>query len=92
MNAFSFLIGDGKFNISAIMRHAHILKAYRRISLSAALKEAWFIAKRQRKEYREAQEAVASYEPINYPNRGNVLKAFFVGSHPEYTNYDSSWR
>lgn len=46
MNAFSFL-KDGKFNNSEIMKHAHILKAYRRISLSEALKQAWFLAKKQ---------------------------------------------
>ena len=51
MNAFSFL-KDGKFNNSGIMKHAHILKAYRRISLSEALKQAWFLAKKQQKEYR----------------------------------------
>ena len=45
MNAFSFL-KDGKFNNSGIMKHAHILKAYRRISLSEALKQAWFLAKK----------------------------------------------
>lgn len=92
MVGYSFLSEDGKFNISAIMKHAHVLKAYRRFTLSAALKEAWFLAKRQRKQYREAQEDIESYEPVNYPNRGNVLKALFVGSHPEYTNYDSSWK
>lgn len=92
MNAFSFLKEDGKFNVSAIMKHAHILKAYRRISLSAALRQAWFLAKRQQKEYREVQDAIASYEPVCDSNRGNVLKAFFLGGHPEYINYDSSWR
>ena len=55
MNAFSFL-KDGKFNNSEIMKHAHILKAYRRISLSEALKQAWFLAKKQQKEYREIEE------------------------------------
>lgn len=44
MNAFTFLTENGKFNNSEIMKHAHILKAYRRISLSEALKQAWFLA------------------------------------------------
>lgn len=39
MNAFTFLTETGKFNNSEIMKHAHILKAYRRISLSEALSE-----------------------------------------------------
>lgn len=55
MNAFTFLAENGKFNNSEIMKHAHILKAYRRISLSEALKQAWFLAKRQQKEYREVK-------------------------------------
>lgn len=92
MNAFSFLIGDGKFNISAIMKHAHTLKAYRRISLSSALKQAWFLAKRQQKEYREVQEAIRTHEPIPCRHSGNLVKAFFLGAHPEYIYYDSSWR
>ena len=89
MNAFTFLTKTGKFNNSEIMKHAHILKAYRRISLSEALKQAWFLAKRQQKEYRRAEEDKKSYKP-NFPKKeGNVLKAFFAD---KYTNYDSSWR
>lgn len=42
MNAFTFLTENGKFNNSEIMKHAHILKAYRRISLSEALKKLGF--------------------------------------------------
>ena len=55
MNAFTFLTKTGKFNNSEIMKHAHVLKAYRRISLSEALKQAWFLAKRQQREYREIE-------------------------------------
>lgn len=61
MNAFTFLTENGKFNNSEIMKHAHILKAYRRISLSEALKQAWFLAKRQQREYREIEEEKKSY-------------------------------
>lgn len=92
MNAFNFLTQDGKFNNSEIMRHAHVLKAYRRISLSEALKQAWFLAKRQQREYREVEADKVSYKPVFNEGKGNVLKAFFVGGHPDYTNYDSSWR
>lgn len=42
MNAFTFLTENGKFNNSEIMKHAHVLKAYRRISLSEALKRLGF--------------------------------------------------
>ena len=63
MNAFSFL-KDGKFNNSEIMKHAHVLKAYRRISLSEALKQAWFLAKKQQKEYREIEEEKKSFKPV----------------------------
>ena len=88
MNAFSFL-KDGKFNNSEIMKHAHVLKAYRRISLSEALKKVWFLAKRQQKEYREVEEEKKSFKPVFTASKGNVLKAFFAD---KYTNYDSSWR
>ena len=88
MNAFSFL-KDGKFNNSEIMKHAHVLKAYRRISLSEALKQAWFLAKKQQKEYREIEEEKKSFKPVFNASKGNVLKAFFAD---KYTNYDSSWR
>lgn len=87
MNAFSFL-KDGKFNNSEIMKHAHVLKAYRR-TLSEALKKAWFLAKRQQKEYREIEEEKKSFKPVFNASKGNVLKAFFAD---KYTNYDSSWR
>lgn len=88
MNAFSFL-KDGKFNNSEIMKHAHVLKAYRRISLSEALKKAWFLAKRQQREYREVEEDKKSFKPVFNANNGNVLKAFFAD---RYINYDSFWR
>ena len=65
------------------------MKAYRHISLSEALKQAWFLAKRQQKEYREVEEEKKSHKP-EFPKReGNVLKAFFAD---KYTNYDSSWK
>lgn len=89
MNVFTFLTKNGKFNNSEIMKHAHILKTYRRISLSEALKQAWLLAKSQQKEYREIEEEKKSHKP-EFPKReGNVLKAFFA---EKYTNYDSSWR
>lgn len=88
MNAFSFL-KDGKFNNSEIMKHAHVLKAYRNISLSEALKKAWFLAKRQQIEYREIEEEKKSFKPVFNASKGNVLKSFFAN---KYTNYDSSWR
>lgn len=91
MNAFSFL-KDGKFNNSEIMKHAHVLKAYRRISLSEALKQAWFLAKRQKKEYREIEEEKNSFKPVFNTSKENVLKAFFAGNHADYVNRDSSWR
>ena len=91
MNAFSFL-KDGKFNNSEIMKHAHVLKAYRRISLSEALKKAWFLAKRQQKEYREIEEEKKPFKPVFNASKGNVLKAFFAGNHADYVNRDSSWR
>lgn len=91
MNAFSFL-KNGKFNNSEIMKHAHILKAYRRISLSEALKQAWFLAKRQQKEYREIEEEKKSFKPAFNASKGNVLKTFFTGNHADYVNRDSSWR
>lgn len=89
MNAFTFLTENGKFNNSEIMKHAHVLKAYRRISLSEVLKQAWFLAKRQQKEYREVEEEKKSFKPVFNARKGNVLKAFFAD---KYTNYDSSWR
>lgn len=89
MNAFTFLTENGKFNNSEIMKHAHVLKAYRRISLSEALKKAWFLAKRQQKEYTAIEEEKKSFKPMFNANNGNVLKAFFAD---KYTNYDSSWR
>lgn len=92
MNAFTFLTETGKFNNSEIMKHAHILKAYRRISLGEALKKAWFLAKRQQKEYREIEEDKKSFKPVFNVNNGNVLKSFFVGNHADYVNRDSSWR
>ena len=92
MNAFNFLTVNGKFNNSEIMKHAHVLKAYRRISLSEALKQAWFLAKREQKEYNEVQEDLANYTPSFPKKQGNVLKSFFLNSHPENVNYDSSWR
>jgi len=92
MNAFTFLTETGKFNNSEIMKHAHILKAYRRISLSEALKQAWFLAKRQQREYREIEEEKKSYKPEFPKKEGNVLKAFFTGNHADYINRDSSWR
>ena len=73
------------------MKHAHILKAYRRISLSEALKKAWFLAKRQQKEYTEVEEHKKSFKPVFNANNGNVLKAFFAGNHADYVNRDSSW-
>ena len=92
MNAFTLLTENGKFNNSEIMKHAHILKAYRRISLGEALKKAWFLAKRQRKEYREIEEDKKSFKPVFNVNNGNVLKSFFAGNHADYINRDSSWR
>ena len=92
MNAFTFLTEKGKFNKSEIMKHAHILKAYRRISLGEALKKAWFLAKRQQKEYREIEEDKKSFKPVFNVNNGNVLKSFFAGNHADYINRDSSWR
>lgn len=89
MNAFTFLTENGKFNNSEIMKHAHVLKAYRRISLSEALKKAWFLAKRQQREYMEVEEEKKSFKPTLNASKGNVLKAFFAD---KYTNYDSSWR
>lgn len=91
MTAFNFL-KDGKFNNSEIMKHAHILKAYRNISLSEALKQTWFLAKRQLKEYRKVEEEKKSYKPVFNANQGNILKAFFAGGHADYVNRDSSWR
>ena len=92
MNAFTFLTENGKFNNSEIMKHAHVLKAYRRISLSEALKQAWFLAKRQQREYREIEEEKKSFKPIFNASKGNVLKAFFAGNHADYVNRDSSWK
>ena len=92
MNAFTLLTENGKFNNSEIMKHAHILKAYRRISLGEALKKAWFLAKRQQKEYREIEEDKKSFKPVFNVNTGNVLKSFFAGNHADYINRDSSWR
>ncbi|MEQ3276866.1 MULTISPECIES: hypothetical protein [Bacteroides] len=92
MNAFTLLTENGKFNNSEIMKHAHILKAYRRISLGEALKKAWFLAKRQQKEYREIEEDKKSFKPVFNVNNGNVLKSFFAGNHADYINRDSSWR
>ena len=92
MNAFTFLTENGKFNNSEIMKHAHILKAYRRISLGEALKKAWFLAKRQQKEYREIEEDKKSFKPVFNVNNGNVLKSFFAGNHADYINRDSSGR
>lgn len=92
MNAFTFLTENGKFNNSEIMKHAHILKAYRCISLSEALKQAWFLAKRQQREYREVEEDKKSFKPVFNANNGNVLKSFFAGGHADYVNRDSSWR
>ena len=92
MNAFTFLTENGKFNNSEIMKHAHILKAYRSISLGEALKKAWFLAKRQQKEYREIEEDKKSFKPVFNVNNGNVLKSFFAGNHADYINRDSSWR
>lgn len=92
MNAFTLLTENGKFNNSEIMKHAHILKAYRRISLGEALKKAWFLAKRQQKEYREIEEDKRSFKPVFNVNNGNVLKSFFAGNHADYINRDSSWR
>ena len=74
------------------MKHAHVLKAYRRISLSEALKKTWFLAKRQQKEYREIEEEKKSFNPVFNASKGNVLKAFFAGNHADYVNRDSSWR
>ena len=92
MNAFTLLTENGKFNNSEIMKHAHILKAYRRISLGEALKKAWFLAKRQQKEYREIEEDKKSFKPVFNVNNGNVLKSFFAGNHADCINRDSSWR
>ena len=92
MNAFNFLNKDGKFNNSEIMKHAHVLKAYRRISFGEALKQTWYYAKEQKKEYNEVQEDLANYTPSFPKKQGNVLKSFFLNSHPENVNYDSSWR
>ena len=92
MNAFTFLTETGKFNNSEIMKHAHILKAYRRISLSEALNQEWFLGMRQQKEYREIEEEKKSYKPEFPKKEGNVLKAFFTGNHADYINRDSSWR
>ena len=92
MNAFTLLTENGKFNNSEIMKHAHILKAYRRISLGEALKKAWFLAKRQQKEYREIEEDKKSFKPVFNVNNGTVLKSFFAGNHADYINRDSSWR
>ncbi|UVX35882.1 MAG: hypothetical protein [Bacteriophage sp.] len=92
MNAFTFLTENGKFNNSEIMKHAHILKAYRRISLGEALKQAWFLAKRQQREYRKVEEDKKNYKPMFNASKGNVLKSFFAGGHADYVNRDSSWR
>lgn len=76
MNAFTFLTENGKFNNSEVMKHAHVLKAYRRITLSEALKQAWFFAKRQQKEYREAEETKANYKPL-FPKKNLSLSSLY---------------
>lgn len=76
MNAFTFLTENGKFNNSEIMKHAHILKAYRRISLSEALKQAWFLAKRQQKEYRKVEEEKKSFKPVFNAKQGKCIESF----------------
>lgn len=86
------LVLDGRYNMKAIMQRAWAEMKWNShlkwFSFSVALKNAWTAAHLAMEEYLDSMEPKDSVQP----KQGNVLKAFFIGGHPEYTNYDSSWK
>lgn len=86
------LVRDGKYNMKAIMQRAWAEMKWNShlkwFSFSRALKNAWAAAREAMEEY---QDSIKPQEPVQH-KEGNILKAFFVGGHPDFTNYDSSWR
>lgn len=85
------LVKEGKYNRRAIMQRAWAYmkqnKPLKWYSFAMALKEAWTDASLKMDEYKAS---LVETEPIK--KNGNVLRDFFIGSHPENRYYDSSWR
>lgn len=86
------LVKNGKYNMRAIMQrawayvHNFACTQYRN-DFKGALKAAWVDARIAMDEYKAS---LVKVEPIKKSD--NVLRDFFLGSHPENRYYDSSWR
>lgn len=91
----NFLIENGKYNISAIMKRAWCYKknpfntTYRN-SFKGALRAAWIDARLEMDEYKASLIRDSKMTGYNYGY--NVLRNTFLGNHPENRYYDSSWR
>jgi hypothetical protein len=85
------LVKNGKYNMRAIMQRAWAYmkqnKSLKWYSFAMALKSAWADAILKMDEYKSS---LVKSEPIQ--KNGNVLRNLFLGNHPEYKYYDSSWR
>lgn len=86
------LVKNGKYNMTAIMQKAWAYKndlfcTIYRNNFKAALKAAWVDARLAMDTYK------AQSNPVKMDaKQGNVLKSLFLGNHPEYRYYDSSWK
>lgn len=82
------LIKDGRYNMRAIMQRAYAYDFQERCGMKVALFLSWRDAKMEmRSTHPERFE-----NPEPKPYRGNVLKALFLGNHPENRYRDSAWR
>lgn len=88
------LVVDGKYNKRAIMQRAwayvndFACTMYRN-DFKGALKAAWADARLAMNDYKAS---LVKTEPVSLKRQGNILRDLFLGNHPEYINYDSSWR
>lgn len=86
------LVKNGRYNMRAIMQKAWAYKnnpfcTQYRNDFKGALKAAWIDARLAMDGYKLS---LVKAEPIK--KDGNVLRDLFLGNHPEYRSYDSSWR